>query len=227
MAENIFNLAFPNLCEACGNELVGNEYLVCVACWQHLPETNFHLQKGNEIEQKFIGKVAIERATSFYYFNKTSTIQEILYALKYQRKKELGIELGLRFGNSLRHCDWINSIDCIVPVPLAKQKLKSRGFNQAEYLGMGLSEQLNIPLRNDVLIRIKNTQTQTHLNTSLRIANMENAFRMLNHELLANKHILLIDDVITTGSTLEACIIELKKSTNVKISIVTIACSIN
>ena len=223
---DVLNLFYPTSCEACGDELLGNEKWLCVSCWIAMPKTNFHLQSPNPVEQRFVGRIPILHASSMYYFNKDTRIQEVLHALKYKNKKDIGIELGRRFGHELLDCEWISEIDVILPVPLSKQKLKSRGYNQSECIARGLSEILDIPVDTDAVLRRKNTKSQTSMTIAQRIENVKGAFEVANASSLIGKHILLVDDVLTTGSTLESCAREIVKVPDTKISLLTLAYAI-
>ena len=223
---DVLKLFYPTSCEACGDELLGNENWLCISCWIAMPKTNFHLQHPNPVEQRFFGRIPIQHASSMYYFNKDTRIQEVLHALKYKNKKEIGIELGRRFGHELLDCEWIREIDVVIPIPLSKQKLKSRGYNQSECIAKGLSEILQIPIDTDSVLRRKNTKSQTSMSVAQRIENVKDAFDVPISASLLGKHVLLVDDVLTTGSTLESCAREILKAPDTKISLLTLAYAI-
>lgn len=225
--DDILHLLFPHVCEACGLELLGNERILCVSCWKDLPETKFHLQVNNPMEQKFFGRIPFEYGTAMYYFNKDSRIQEALHALKYRGNTEVGEELGRRFGREIESCTWVKDIDIILPVPLSEQKLKKRGYNQSECIAKGLASMLGKEIDAFSLVRKKNTETQTHKSRSERLQNMQNAFEVANTEALSHKHILLIDDVITTGATMESCALTLLALPGVKVSVASLAYAID
>jgi ComF family protein len=222
----LFHLFYPHVCESCGEELVGNEKIICIACWKDLPKTKFHLQVNNQLEQKFWGRIHVQCATSMYFFNKDSRIQHVLHALKYRNNTDLGIELGRRFGRELEKCNWIEEIDVIIPIPLSKQKEKLRGYNQSEFIAKGMSEILNIEVNTQAVARIKHTDTQTKKSRTERLENMQAAFEVMDSKYLENKHILLVDDVITTGATLESCAETILKVNKTKLSIATLAYAI-
>ncbi len=224
--KDILHLFYPALCEACEAELVGNEHLLCVSCWMMLPKTAFHLLRDNPVEQRFIGRVRIEHASSMYYFNKDTRVQSLLHALKYKNKSKIGIELGQRFGNEIRDCEWLKNVDMLIPIPLSKQKLKKRGYNQSERIAEGLSQSLHIPLDTQSVIRVKNTRSQTTMTVAERIENVNEAFAVADSASLRNKHVVLLDDVLTTGATLESCAREILKVPGVKVSLLTLACAI-
>jgi ComF family protein len=202
---------------------VRHEKIICLSCWETLPKTNFHLREKNPVAQKFWGKINIQHATSFYYFNKEGRLQQILHALKYRKQFDVGILLGQKMGVDLLYADWIKNIDLIIPIPLSKEKMRTRGYNQSESIALGLSAVLNIPVQINPVLRVKNTASQTNKNIAERMENVKDAFAVQDAEKLKNKHVLLIDDVLTTGATLEACARELLTIENCKISIATIA----
>lgn len=226
ISKQIFSLFYPKLCAGCHVDLVSTEEIICLSCWNTLPKTNFHLRDKNPIEQKFWGKINVQHATSFYYFNQDSRLQEILHALKYRNQFDIGILLGQKMGIDLAYATWIKDIDVIIPIPLSKQKYKYRGYNQSESIAQGLSAVLNIPINTELVSRIKNTESQTNKNINERFENVKDAFSVIDKEVLKNKHILLVDDVLTTGATLEACSKEFLKIDNCKVSIATIAYAI-
>jgi ComF family protein len=223
LSNQIFSLFYPNLCAGCHVDLVRHEKIICLSCWETLPKTNFHLREKNPVAQKFWGKINIQHATSFYYFNKEGRLQQILHALKYRKQFDVGILLGQKMGVDLLYADWIKNIDLIIPIPLSKEKMRIRGYNQSESIALGISAVLNIPVQTNNIIRVKNTASQTNKNIAERMENVKDAFAVQDAEKLKNKHVLLIDDVLTTGATLEACARELLTIENCKISKATIA----
>jgi len=223
LSNQIFSLFYPNLCAGCQVDLVRHEKIICLSCWETLPKTNFHLREKNPVAQKFWGKINIQHATSFYYFNKEGRMQQILHALKYRKQFDVGILLGQKMGVDLLYADWIKNIDLIIPIPLSKEKMRTRGYNQSESIALGLSAVLNIPVQTNAVLRVKNTASQTNKNIAERLENVKDAFAVQDAEKLKNKQVLLIDDVLTTGATLEACARELLTIENCKISIATIA----
>ncbi|MBK7762364.1 MAG: ComF family protein [Bacteroidetes bacterium] len=226
VSKDILHLFYPNVCVACHNELVGNEQTICTLCWHRLPLTHFHLQKNNPVEQRFFGRADIQHASSMYYFHKDSPLQSILHALKYKGNKKVGTILGKRCGQIASSFSWIKDIDVIIPIPLSKQKYKQRGYNQSEFLAQGFAEEIPIPLDTTSVIRAKNTISQTTLSITERMQNMKDAFTVIHPNELINKHILLIDDVMTTGATLEACAKAILQAQASKVSILTLAYAI-
>ena len=220
---DFFNLMYPDLCIVCGENLHKNEQHLCLTCLNNIPKTNFHLHTDNLIEKRFWAKVPIYRGTAFFFFQKGSAFQKLLHSLKYRGDKEIGQVMGKYAAVDLLDSDDFSSVDVIVPVPLHPKKLKKRGYNQSEWIGKGLSEILKVPQDITTLKRIKENTTQTRKSVFERYENTEGIFELSDKAALADKHILLVDDVLTTGSTLEACIRELSQINGIKISIFTLA----
>jgi ComF family protein len=220
---DIVDLFFPKLCITCGERLVSQENYLCMNCWHDLPVTNFHKNSENKVTQLFWGRVNIENATSFFGYKKGSRYRELIHYIKYKGLKELGLETGKRFGFVLAQTDEFNTVDLIVPVPLHKRKLKKRGFNQSDWIAAGVAEVLKKPVSTDNLFRRVYTATQTKKNRFERFRNVEGIFAIKEQHKFEGKHILLIDDVVTTGSTLEACAVEILKLDGTKVSIATLA----
>ena len=221
--KNLAELFYPNLCIACGDRLVSQEKFLCMHCWYDLPVTNFHLSADNKVAKLFWGRVQIENATSFFAYNKGSNYQHLIHFMKYKGMKELGFETGRRFGNTLKDATGFGSIEVIVPVPLHPAKQRQRGYNQSEWIARGLGQAMQKPVVAGNLVRNVHTSTQTRKNRFERWENVENIFEIKNPEAFSGKHILLTDDVVTTGSTLEACANELLKIEGAKVSISTLA----
>lgn len=223
-AKDIFGLFFPDQCVLCKNELVSEEKQICSSCLFSLPLTNFQNQKENALTDKLKGRVNFEQAAALYYFNTDSAVQDILHQIKYKDNEHLAVFMGTQMANQMKKS--LAAIDFIIPVPLHKKKLSQRGYNQSLLLGNGIANTLNIPLGNEFIIRTKNTETQTNKTRKQRVENVKDAFEWKNSEMLKGKHLLLIDDVITTGATLESCILALPKDLNCKISILSLAAAI-
>jgi ComF family protein len=220
---NLLELFFPTLCVTCENRLVMQEKFLCIECWHDLPVTNFHFDDKNKVAQLFWGRVQIENATAFFAYNKGSRYQHLIHFIKYKGLKELGFATGRRFGNALMASPEFNSVDFVVPVPLHPKKQKIRGYNQSEWIANGISETLKKPVSVNNLLRNLHTSTQTRKNRYERWENVENIFEVIRPEEFKGKHLLLIDDVVTTGSTLESCAFQLLQIENVKVSIATLA----
>jgi len=216
-------LLFPRLCVVCGDKLIEQEQWICLHCLHHIPRTNYHLEPNNRVAQLFYGRVQIEYATSFFYFSKGSKYQSLLHSLKYKGMKELGEEIGKHFGIDLLQSPEFSSVDVICPVPLHPSKEKKRGYNQSWWIASGLARQMQKELSDNNLKRVTATETQTRKSRFARWQNVEGIFELRDPEAFSGKHILLVDDVVTTGSTLEACAQTILSKTNAKVSIATLA----
>lgn len=223
LLKNIFNLFYPDICLCCENHLTENEHTVCLKCRFDFSVTNFTSEKDNAVEKVFYGRIPIEKATALFYFLNKGKIQTLIHQLKYKGQQQVGTFAGNWLAEDILQSNEFKDVDVIVPVPLHKNKLKSRGYNQVTTFGKALSKKLNIPYVENALVRTSFTRTQTKKIRIERWKNVQEIFSNANPELLNHKHILLIDDIITTGATLEACYSELKKSENIKISIACIA----
>ena len=220
---DILELVFPSLCITCGERLVTQEKFVCFSCWNDLPKTNFHMDQDNKVAQLFWGRANIEMATSFFSYRKGSNYQQIIHFIKYKGLKDLGYEAGKRYGLQLKESGRFDMIDAIVPVPLHPKKEKKRGYNQCDWIALGISDALQKDMISGNLYRDIYTSTQTRKNRYERFQNVEGIFRVKKSEEFTGKHILLVDDVVTTGSTLEACAFALLQIKNVRVSIATLA----
>jgi competence protein ComFC len=225
--DNIFSglsdLFYPRLCQTCNRSLHAGETIICLHCNLNLPRTHFHSNADNKAAQIFFGRLKIAHASSFLYFTKDGMTQQLLHRFKYNGKLAVGKKLGSLFAAELKDCEWIKDVDFIIPVPLHKKKEKLRGFNQAVILAQSLGDALSIPVKTDGLIRVTNTISQTRKSRHARLENVANAFIAPHLEALEHKHVLLIDDVLTTGATLEACAMALLRAKGIKVSIVSIA----
>ena len=221
---NLLNLFFPNLCKICKRPLVEGEEQICLKCLCDLPHTGYHQQANNPVEQLFIGKNRIEYATAYLRYEKGGKVQSLIHSLKYHDNKELGYLLGRQIARELQadHSP-ICTVDLLIPVPLHPRKKQQRGYNQSEWIARGLNTLLKLPIDTTSLRRTKETETQTHKQTYDRWLNMQNIFSVVDREVLAGKHILLIDDVITTGSTIGACAEALLTIPGVRVSVLAIA----
>lgn len=221
--KDVLHLFFPKLCITCNTELLINEKLICTLCRHDLPIICYKNYKKNKIVASFSGRVPIEKAMSFLFYRREGKTKIIIHHLKYKNNQEIGSLIGDWFGNHLKEAKQFSDIDYIIPVPLHPKKLKSRGYNQLTTFGINLAKQLNTNFCPKILIRISATKTQTFKQRFERFNNTETKFNLTDFNIFKNKHVLLIDDVITTGATLESCCKELLKTNNIKISIVTIA----
>ena len=184
--------------------LMFGEKIICTECLIHLPRSNYHRFEDNPVAKVFWGRIQIDNATAFYVFEKGSKYQKLIHKMKYKGQKEIGFELGKMFGEDLNSTTF-QSIDKIIPVPLHPRKLKKRGFNQAELIARGLAESMNKPVEVKSLNRVVANPTQTRKTRIERWENVSGIFKVHDPESIENKHVLLVDDVLTTGSTLEAC----------------------
>ena len=217
------SLLFPELCAACRAGLMANELIICTNCLYNFPFTNFHLQADNIVARQFWGKIRLEAAYSLCYFAKGGKIQNLMHQFKYGGTREIGNIMGSMAGEQLCKNEKFKSVDLIVPVPLHKKRLQQRGYNQSACFAEGLAKKLGAFVEENNLIREVATETQTHKSRFSRFENMKEIFFIKNPQKLENKYVLLVDDIITTGSTLEACGIELLKIKGLKLSIATIA----
>jgi ComF family protein len=220
---DFISLIFPRICAACGNSLWKNEDVICHSCDYHLPKTNFHLSVENPVTRLFRGRANIRSGAAFLYFNKGSKVQRLVHQLKYKGRKDIGVFLGELYGLELRSSPCFNSADVIVPVPLHKKKYMKRGYNQSEQIANGLGSSMNITVNRHLLLRTKATETQTRRSRFSRYQNVKDIFSVESPKEWRGKHILLVDDVITTGATLESCINALTVIPEVDISIVCLA----
>ena len=219
---DLLNLIYPDYCVICDDLLHKHEKSLCTACLLDLPRTDFHEDRENFVEQLFWGKVKLELATSYLNYIKGGNVQRMMHKFKYKGYKEVGEHLGRRFGVELNQTAFAG-IDAIVPIPLHKKKQKKRGYNQSDYLGRGLAQSLHKPLITDVLVRNKFTDTQTKKSKFDRWQNVSDIFVVNDENQFSGKHILLVDDVVTTGSTLEVAAAEILKCRDTRVSIATLA----
>lgn len=217
--ESLLHLAFPHVCEGCGTDNLQSEQLLCLSCSNALPETNFHLHANNPIEKIFWGRMPVTHATAQFYFTKESMMQHLMHQFKYKGNKEIGFYLGKLMGTALASSNRFSFIDALIPLPLHKSKEHKRGYNQAAVLCEGIASILLKPVLKNVVVRTEQTETQTKKGRIERWQNMEGKFLMKNAEAIKGKHVLLVDDVITTGATLEACGKEILKAENVQLSL--------
>lgn len=222
-ANGLMQLFFPHTCAACGSDVLNEETALCMQCLHQLPVTNFNQHANNPVEKIFWGKLSITAATSYCHFTKQSLIQNILHQAKYKNNQQAAIFMGNLLGNSLVQSNRFNTIDVIVPLPLFAGRLKKRGYNQATLISRGIAAQTGKPIIETAVTRLSATETQTHKNRVERWQNMQGRFMVTNAAVLENKHILLVDDVVTTGATLEACGQELLTIKGAQLSIATIA----
>ena len=215
----VFWLYFPKNCPACGRSLRLFGANICGPCSQNLPETHFFEAPNNPIEKIFYGRLPIQTGAAAWYFHKNSALQALLFQLKYRSNKDVGLFIGKQMGALLAASERFASIDALVPVPLHPQALSKRGFNQAELICEGIGQVWHKPVLTGAIARTKHTNTQTKQSRAERWDNMENAFTIKDTASIIGKHLLLIDDVITTGATIEACGKTLLGIAGVKVSV--------
>ncbi len=216
---NFLNLFFPDLCVVCKNRLSEGEEHLCTECLLLLPKTNYHLQPENRLEQFFAGRIPFERIAAYAYFIKGGSIQHIIHELKYNRNPKIGRFIGKLCGEQLKESDFISSIDLLVPIPLHPKREKQRGYNQSMEICKGISDITGIAVDNTTIIRKVNNKSQTKNSRFDRWKNVEDIFLITNESSFKDKHILLVDDVITTGSTIESAGKEILKSEGSLLSI--------
>jgi ComF family protein len=226
LAQGLLHLFYPRLCEGCSKPLLPAEQVLCLSCGMHIEPNDYNHIAGNDTEMRLAGRIPFSYATSFAPFINDGLLQHLLHGLKYQGKKEIGIYLGKIFAYSLQQTDWIATIDAIVPVPLHAKKQAARGYNQCMLIAAGMSDILRIPVISNVLIRTRHTESQTQKTRAERVQNMQDAFAVKDAAALKGKHLLLVDDVLTTGATLEACALSLLKIEGVKVCIGTIGIAV-
>lgn len=224
LAGDFTSLFFPNLCAACNGHLLRGEVAICTACLMDCPRTfDEHDPVDNPVARVFWGRVQLQSAASLFVFTKGGKVQELIHNLKYNGRKDAGIAAGKLFGNDLQNLTPFNTIDAVIPVPLHRDKFRKRGYNQAACFGEGLAQALNIPMYDHGILRLNATETQTRKNRGERWENVEDVFAANKKIKLEGKHILLVDDVITTGATIEACAIPLLELPGTKVSVVSLA----
>jgi len=217
------SLFFPRACVACGNALVKGEETICTYCILELPETGHHLNPENALLNRLAPRIRLKHGMACYKFTKNGRVQHLLHALKYKGYAEIGITLGKIYADKIRDAGIHNEFEIIIPVPLHSSRQRKRGYNQSAKFAEGLSKGLMVPYSDNIMTRKFKTETQTRKSKLSRWENMSDVFTVSRPEEVTNKHILLVDDVITTGSTLEVCAMELIKAGSRELSIACIA----
>jgi ComF family protein len=221
--DDLLWLIYPELCVSCSKPLPTGVKCLCTNCRFHLPKTNFHLEKENPVIKQFWGKVKIEAAASYFLFTKGEKVQHLIHLLKYGKRRDIGVFIGEIYGYDLKKSKSFADIQVIIPVPLHPQKLRKRGYNQSECFAEGLSQSMKVAYDSTTLLRTTETQTQTRKHRFERFENVDRVFSVSNPSQISGKHILLVDDVVTTGSTLVACAEALLEQPGTRVSIATIA----
>ena len=223
MIKNLINIFFPQVCYGCNNFLSDNEKYVCTRCRHELPVTNFHFDNKEAFKKTLYGRVKLVNATALLRFEKKGIVQQLLHKLKYKGYEDIGLFLGEWLGAELKETGDYSDVDIVIPVPLHKRKLRKRGYNQVEKFAKSIAETLEVTYSDQALQKSTSTATQVFKKRIARWIDKDEVFTLVDASLIENKHILLCDDIITTGATIEACANELLKAPNVKISVVTMA----
>lgn len=223
---DLFDIFFPESCLNCGKlqEIKGK--FLCFSCLSELPLTHFSFQVENELENSFKGRIHLESAASLLYFEKKGLVQKLIHELKYKNRPEIGVFLGKWLADEMQASKRFELIDYVVPVPLHPLKEKKRGYNQVHFFAHSLADGLNAEMLPDLLQKIINNKTQTVRNRQQRIENDQEQYRATDTLLIKDKHILLVDDTITTGTTIQACADSLKMVTGLKLSLASMACTV-
>ena len=225
LINSILELFYPSICAACGTSLFRWEHLVCTRCRNFLPHTGYERNEENPLAQLFYGRVRLKAVTSCYFFSKEGKVQHLIHELKYKGNRDAGVFLGQELGKTIKDAPLFQDIDYLIPVPLHPKREKKRGYNQSMVIAHGVSEVTDIQIGVDFLIRSVNTATQTHKSKEERWQNVKDIFELRHAERLEGKYVLLIDDVLTTGATLEACAHLLSSVPGITISCATAACA--
>ncbi|AEW02029.1 phosphoribosyltransferase [Niastella koreensis] len=220
---SLIHLFLPHHCAGCGSDIMSRQQALCMHCINRLPVTGFQLHANNPVEKIFWGRMPVTAAASYLYFSKDSLLQHIVHELKYKGNKELGLFLGRKMGEALLQTHRFHDIDALVPLPLFAARQRKRGYNQASLLCRGIAGVLSLPVLEQIIHRRTSSETQTNKNRINRWLNMQGKFELQQPDAINGKHILLVDDVITTGATLEACGQELLTAPNTRLSIMTMA----
>ncbi|MBR5235424.1 MAG: ComF family protein [Bacteroidaceae bacterium] len=221
--KDLISLLFPRYCKVCRRRLMHSEQHLCVSCLLELPRTHYEQNPENVLMQHFMEWPEVVRATAYFHYYKEGRYSNLIHHLKYYDHPEVGTYLGRLAATELKGSGFFDDIDLIIPIPLSKKKLRQRGYNQSDYIARGISEATNIPLRTDCIVRTVDTDTQTHKSQDERWKSTKGIFQVTNPEALKGKHLLLIDDVTTTGATLHACTSALLTLPSIRVSIFALA----
>jgi ComF family protein len=221
--KSLQHLLLPEQCMGCGNDQLLDNAPLCHTCFLDLPRTNFERIPENPVEKIFHGRLNLKAATSLYYFTKDQLLQELLHQLKYQGRKNIGTCLGSLLGEVLKQELRFQHIDCIVPMPMVRQKEKKRRYNQAVLIAQGMASNMQLPVLQNAVVRTSGVRSQTGLNRMLRWENVKDRYVLKQANALKDRHVLLVDDVVTTGASLESCSMEIMRADPASLSIATIA----
>ena len=221
----MLSILFPKICSGCAAVLLKTEKVICSQCRHDLPMIRHHATGSNAMKDLFYGKFPLEQATSLLKFQKRGITQELIHNLKYRGQKEISSFFGAWLGHELSEIEAYKGVDLVIPVPLHRKKQHKRGYNQVEGFGKNIAQALQIPYRDDILLKVSSTSSQVFKQRFLRFQSQSHgeAFSIRNTDAIYNKHILLVDDIVTTGATLENCAHQLLKNSDAKLSVATIA----
>ncbi|WP_237561826.1 ComF family protein [Flagellimonas algicola] len=219
----IHNILLPLVCFGCNAHLSRGESVLCTVCRHEVPLTDYNFDDENPVDRIFYGRIPINKAASFMFFQKNGVVKNILHHLKYKNQEQIGGFLGQWYGSLVQHESSLKDVDAVIPVPLHIKKQKKRGYNQVALFAQKIANSINAKYRDDILIRGINTKTQTKKDRQLRWENTKDVFQLTTNNNVSIKHVLLVDDVITTGATLEACAQTLSKMGPIKISVLSMA----
>lgn len=222
---SLIGLLYPTVCAACGTPLFKWEQLVCTRCRCMLPKTGYELHEENPLARMFYGRVRLKAVTACFFFSKDGKVQHLIHELKYKGNSDVGFFLGQEIGKSIKKAPLFQGLDYLIPVPLHPKRERERGYNQSKMIAVGISEATGILVGEKYLLRSVNTATQTHKSKEERWQNVKDIFELQHAEQLEGKYVLLIDDVLTTGATLEACALKLSTVPGISISCATAACA--
>lgn len=219
IANGLLDVLFPRHCPVCGGTLLSHEMHICTSCIFDIPRTRYHLQNFNAMEQLFAGKALIEKASGFFFYEKGNPYANILHHIKYRNKPKMGQYIASMFARELLQDNCFNNIDAIIPVPLHYSKMTKRGYNQSAYIAQGFADVLNIPVYDNIIFACRNHESQTNKGIYERWLNTQGIFNAKNTCLIENKHVLIVDDVVTTGATLLSATQSISQVPGIKISL--------
>ena len=221
--KSLIELFFPRYCAVCGKRLEADEQALCIHCLTKLPRTNYHLWRDNPVDKLFWGKFPLGRATAWIFYNRKTPFAHMIHHFKYKGRKTLAVSLGKMMANEILPSGFFNDIDYIIPIPLHTKRLRQRGYNQSTCLASGIQDIVGIPVLEGMVIRARYTETQTRKNANDRRENVHDVFQLTERDKLKGKHVLIVDDVLTTSATITACADILKNITGIRISVLTLA----
>ncbi len=222
LLSDLLHLIYPHNCEGCGSDTLNQDSFLCTKCLYQLPHTGFIENADNPLERKLYGRLKVQHAGAGFYFSKDGLLQHLIAQLKYKNNKAMGLYLGKLLGYQLMDCKRFDTVELLIPLPLNRKKENKRGYNQSELICQGIASVWERPIVTDAISRVINTATQTKKNRSDRWENVDGVFAVTNAEKLIGKHIALIDDIITTGASIDACGNELLKVSGIKLSVISV-----